>query len=287
MHHPTIQSRAPSRLALAVAATLFVPAAVLAAPAPVPGHQGASQIGGSAQLQAHKALYELSLASAQGGDTVAASGSMSFQVTDACSGWASQQQLRLRLVTREGQASDMVSDYATLESKDGRHLTFDMQERDNGSMTQQVRGEASLDANGDGVIHFTLPSRSTMTLPRGTLFPMAHTAAIIEAAQAGRKSIDPVLFDGTSADGPTDSYVTILGWHAAPSQSSYPGLGDQGSGQVHVAFFARKPNAITPDYEIGMRYFDGGASDRLDMNFGDFTMRGTLTSFVPGKPARC
>ncbi len=286
MHRPTIQT--PSRLPLAMTAAFLIPLAAVAAPAPIPGHPGAVRAGGSAQLEAHSARYGLSLASTQGGDTVAASGTMSFQVTDACTGWASQQQLRLQLVTREGQASDMVSDYATLESKDGRHLTFDMRERDNGSLTQQVRGEASLDANGDGVIHFTLPNRSTMTLPRGTLFPMAHTAAIIEAARAGRKSIDPVLFDGTSADGPTDSYVTILGWHAAPSPSDYPSLAAQGAGQVHVAFFARKPDAVTPDYEIGMRYFDGGVSDRLDMDFGDFTMRGTLTSFVPGKkPARC
>ena len=260
-----------------------------AAPVPLPGgHETGNVNNGSAMLAPHKALYELTLESTHGGGTVAASGSMSFQVTDTCSGWASQQQLRLQLVTREGQASDMVSDYATLESKDGRHLTFDMQERDNSSVTQQVRGEASLDAAGDGEIRFTLPKRSTMALPRGTLFPMAHTAAIIAAARAGIRSIDPVLFDGTSADGPTDSYVTILNWQAPPSQSDYPSLAAQGSGRVHVSFFPRNATAITPDYEIGMRYFADGVSDRLDMDFGDVTMRGRLTGFTPGKrPDRC
>ena len=275
-------------------ATILGATAAGAAPAPVPGHQAAIAPAPTANasdpvpLAAHRALYDLSLASTHGGSTVAASGTMSFQVTDACTGWASQQQLKLQLVTREGQSTDMVSDYATLESKDGRHLTFDMQERDNGSLTQQVRGEASIDATGDGVIHFTLPAVSTMALPRGTLFPMAHTEAIIRAAQAGRKSIDPVLFDGTSADGPTDSYVTILGWRAAPSNSQYPVLAAQSSGRVHVAFFARKPGAISPDYEIGMRYFANGVSDKLDMDFGDFTMHGALTSFTPMTgPHRC
>ncbi len=274
---------------VAVSAMILVTgAAAQAAPAPVPGHPGGSQAGGSAFLVPHRAMYDLSLESTHGGGTVAASGSMSFQVTDTCTGWASQQQLRLQLVTREGQASDMVSDYATLESKDGRHLTFDMQEQDNGSVTEQVRGEASLTAAGDGEIRFTLPKRSTMALPRGTLFPMAHTAAIIAAAEEGRKSIDPVLFDGTSADGPTDSYVTILGWQTPPSQSDYPSLAGQGSGRVHVSFFPRTQGAVTPDYEIGMRYFAGGVSDRLDMDFGDFTMRGRLVAFSPGKKAdRC
>lgn len=288
MHRPTVRGRAalPTLATGLMVAACFVVSsgAARAAPALVPGHEAASPV----PLAAHRAVYDLALASTHGGSTVAASGSMSFQVIDACSGWASQQQLKLQLVTREGQASDMVSDYATLESKDGKHLTFDMQERDNGSLTQQVRGEASLDTKGDGVIHFTLPHPSTMSLPRGTLFPMAHTEAIIQAAREGRKSIDPVLFDGTSADGPTDSYVTILGWHAAPSDSQYPSLASQASGRVHVSFFARKPSTITPDYELGMRYFENGVSDRLDMNFGEFTMRGTLSSFTPTtKPRHC
>jgi hypothetical protein len=241
----------------------------------------------SVHLAAHTATYDLSLSSTHGGGTVAASGSMSFQVTDACSAWASQQTLLLHLVTREGRSSDMASTYATLESKDGRHLTFDMQQRDNGTLTQQVRGEASLDAAGHGSVRYTLPQPATMTLPPGTLFPMAHTAAIIAAAEAGRRSIDPVLFDGTSADGPTDSYVTILGWHPAPSQSDHPSLAGLGSGRMHVAFFARKPTTITADYEIGMRYFANGVSDQLAMDFGSFTLNGVLSGFTPGKPGRC
>ncbi len=289
MHDPTIAGlpirlRACGLLAC-LSGSVLLPGLASAVPAPVPVHPPTAA--GSVTLAAHKATYDLQLSSTHGGGTVAASGSMSFQVTDACTGWAAQQLLHLQLVTREGQSSDMLSRYATLESKDGRHLTFDMQERDNGSVTQQVRGEASLDATGAGTIHFTLPAASTMSLPRGTLFPMAHTAAIIAAAEAGRTSIDPVLFDGTSADGPTDSYVTILGWTAAPSQSDYPALQGQASGRVHVAFFARKTGTATPDYEAGMRYFANGVSDRLDMDFGDFSMHGTLRSFVPGKPGRC
>ncbi|WP_419730416.1 cell envelope integrity EipB family protein [Lichenicola sp.] len=297
MSTPTLRGPTIRNIAVVgLLATSLGGTVALAAPAPVPGHRAAftpaaiPPAGASdpVPLAAHRALYDLSLASTHGGSTVAASGSMSFQVTDACTGWATQQQLKLQLVTREGQSTDMVSDYATLESKDGRHLTFDMQERDNGSVTQQVRGEAGIDAAGNGVIHFTLPAVSTMALPRGTLFPMAHTEAIIRAAQAGRKSIDPVLFDGTSADGPTDSYVTILGWDAAPSSSPYAVLAGESSGRVHVAFFARKPGAISPDYEIGMRYFANGVSDTLDMDFGDFTMRGSLTSFTPmTAPHRC
>ena len=219
----------------------------------------------------------------QNGDTIAASGSMTYQVTDSCANWATQQQLRLRTVTRDGDATDLVSDYATLEGKNGRHLVFDMTQRANGTVTQQVRGEAVMDPSGGGRIRYTLPHRTIMALPPGTLFPMAHTEAIIRAARSGLKSIAPTLFDGTGPDGAQDTYVTILGWHPPPSQSDEPALAALGSSRVHVAFFSRSPTAITPDYEAAMRYFDNGVSDQLMMDFGGFTMRGTLRAFTLAK----
>ena len=264
---------APGLAALLLAFAAVAPAGVEAARVP---------------LAAHRATYDLALASVQGDDTVAASGSMTYQVIDACTSWATQQQLRLRTVTREGNAIELVSDYATLEAKNGSHLSFDTKQRENGVVTQQLRGEALVDASGRGSIRYTLPHRSVLALPAGTLFPMAHTAAILQAAQAGAKSLAPVLFDGTGLDGAQDTYVTILDWHAAPSQSDQPALAALGSTRVHVAFFARTPATITPDYESAMRYFANGVADRLTMDFGDFTMRGTMRSFtLPKHPPHC
>ena len=239
-------------------------------------------------LAAHRATYDLTLASVQGHDTVAAAGSMSYQVVDNCTSWATQQQLRLHTTTRDGNTTDLISDYATLEAKNGRRLSFDMKQQANGAVTQLLRGEATVDASGAGSIRYTLPHRAVVALPAGTLFPMAHTAAIIAAAEHGAKSIAPILFDGTGLDGAQDTYVTILGWHPAPSQSNQPSLAALGSGRVHVAFFSRKPSTITPDYESAMRYFENGVADRLMMDFGDFTMKGTMSSFVlPKHPAHC
>ncbi|MCQ8276840.1 cell envelope integrity EipB family protein [Acetobacteraceae bacterium KSS8] len=267
------------------ALSLYVLLALVAVPAVAMPASTPADMARDVHLAPHTARYELSLASTSDGNTVAATGDMNFKVTDSCQNWATQQQLRLQIATREGQSSNLVSTYATLESKDGRHLSFDMEERDNGQLTQQVRGEASLDADGKGRVRFTLPTPATLALPAGTLFPMMHTAAIIRAAEEGKRSIDPLLFDGTSADGPSDSYVTILGWHPPPTDSDQPSLRKLGSGRVHVAFFSRKPGTMTPDYEVGMRYFANGVSDRLRMNFGSFVMNGAMVSFTPGLPA--
>ena len=239
-------------------------------------------------LAAHHARYELTLASVQGDGTIAASGSMTYQVIDACNGWATQQQLRLRTVSRDGGATDLVSDYATLEAKDGRHLTFKIKQIADGAVAEQVSGEATAAPSGAGRIRYTLPHPKIVALPPGTLFPMAHTAAIIRAAQDGQKSLSVPLFDGTGTDGAQDTYVTILGWHAAPSVSDHPALAALGSSRVIVAFFARAPQTITPDFESTMRYFDNGVADHLLLDFGDFTMRGTLTNLAIAKPrAHC
>ncbi len=261
----------------------LLPAALLAVLCTTAARSAAPDI----PLAAHHAVYDLALDHVQGSGTIAASGSMSYQVIDACTSWATQQQLKLRMVSRDGGSRELVSDYATLESKDGRHLTFDMKQLSDGAVSEQLRGEAVVDASGAGRVRYSLPQHLVVTLPPGTLFPMAHTAAIIHAARAGLKSLAPALFDGTGTDA-EDTYVTILGWHPAPSVSSHPELAALGSSQVHVAFFSRKPDAITPDYESAMRYFDNGVADRLIMDFGDFSMKGSLRALTLSKqPGRC
>nr|WP_321984460.1 cell envelope integrity EipB family protein [uncultured Lichenicoccus sp.] len=240
-----------------------------------------------ATLAAHSATYELSLDHVEGGGIVAATGHMTYQVTDTCGGWATQQQLRLQTVTRDGGPSTLVSDYATLESKDGHHLTFDMRQRANGATTEQVRGEANMPEAGLGSIGYTLPHRATVELPPGTLFPMAHTLAILQAAESGRRTLAPLLFDGTGPDGAQDTYVVITGWQPPPTSSDRPQLAALGAAQVHVAFFSRAPGTISPDYEAAMRYFSNGVSDRVMMDFGSFTMKATMHDFVLAKPAHC
>ncbi len=239
-------------------------------------------------LAAQHAAYDLALDTTEGGATIAASGTMTYKVIDACANWATQQQLRMHTVTRDGEANDLVSNYATLEAKDGHRLSFDMTQISNGVMAEQLRGEATTDADGNGRVRYTEPRRMIVMLPHGTLFPMAHTAAIIRAARTGAKSLSLPLFDGTGADGAQDTYITILRWHGPPSASAYPELAGLGSSRDDIAFFARTPQTITPDYESSMRYFDNGVADRLLMNFGGFTMKGTLrTLTIPKRPGRC
>jgi hypothetical protein len=240
------------------------------------GLTGAAQ---AQELAGHKAFYDLSLQSARG-DVVAANGGMAYEVTDACDAWATRQRLRMTITNRDGQDIDMLSDYTTWESKDGLRLRFRLRQTTDDAVTSELAGEAVLDApGGAGRIRYTTGENETRDLPAGTLFPMAHTAALIQAAKDGKKFLAIPLFDGTSANGGQDSTVAIANW-GGPQKGKWKPLDALSSGRVRIAFFDRENSNQQPDYEVGMRYWDNGVADELSMDFGDFVMRGVIKELV-------
>jgi len=241
----------------------------------------------AATLAAHHAVYKLALDPTKEEGVLAASGTMVYDVLDTCTAWTTSQHLVIQLTNKDGKDIRMVSDYATLESKDGDHLDFHTRELTDGAVTQQLDGTAALDhSGGKGQADFTSPQKSTALLPIGTLFPMAHTAAIIDAAEAGKKFLSVPLFDGTGADGAEDTFVTIESWKP-PTAQKWPGLSALPYGRVHIAFFDRTTASETPNYEIGMQYFTNGVADLMVMDFGEFSLDGELDQFELRPPAKC
>ena len=267
--------RLPAALtaALALAASAFLPAPTHAA-------------GLNAALAAHRAIYTLTLSSARGREIIAATGTMGYEVIDACDGWAVRQRLSMTLTNSEGQDIQMVSDYATWESKDGLKFRFHMKQTTDTAVTSQTDGDASLErAGGPGEARYTVPSDTTKKLPPGTLFPMAHTSAILAAAHDGKKFITLPLFDGTDDNGAEDSSIVILDWKP-PMANKYPLLSGLPSTRVRLAFFERDTGSEVPSYQVGMRYWENGVADNLQMDFGDFVMDAQMTELAP-QPHKC
>jgi hypothetical protein len=270
---------AVAALAFLVAQPAGLPARAAALPAPVVE---------PVPLAAHHALYQLTKTNDTDGDSdiVAATGTMGYEVIDACDGWAVRQKLDMMVTNTDGQDIHMVSDYATWESKDGLKLRFHMRQLTDQAVTSQTDGEASLERRGGpGTVHYTTPHDATVALPVGTLFPMAHTAAIIAAAREGKKYITLPLFDGTDENGAEDSSIAILDWKQ-PFATKWPALSILPSTRVRLAFFDRKPDTITPNYQVGMRYWENGVADNLQMDFGDFVMNAKMTEFAL-QPHKC
>jgi len=243
-------------------------------------------VSGPSPLLAHKALYALTLATAKGSDVVAAHGTMGYEVTDACDGWAVRQRLSMTITNADGQDIQMSSDYATWESKDGLKFRYHMRQTTDTAVTSQTDGEASLQkSGGPGQARYSSPHDTISPLPAGTVFPMAHTAAIIAGARDKMHFVNLPLFDGTDENGVEDSFIVVLDWKP-PTQTKWPILSPLPSTRVHISFFDHGPDAVTPSYEVGMRYWENGVADDMQMNFGDFVMNAKMTEFT-SQPHRC
>ena len=238
------------------------------------------------EMLPHRALYKLTLAGSPNGDVIGATGTMSYEMTDACEGWAVHQRLELHLTDRDGQDVEMLSDYVTFEAKDGASFRFKSRQSTDQTVTDALEGTATLRADGSGgTASYAEPEKKEIALPAGTLFPTPHTQAVISAAQSGKKTLNVPLFDGTGADGAQDSFVNVLSWEK-PKDAAYPVLSPLQSGRFHISFYSRKPDASTPDYEVSMRYWQNGVADNLVMNFGDFLVNGAISEFRVNTP-RC
>ena len=231
----------------------------------------------AADLAAHRALYKLTLASSRGAVSDAR-GTMAFELVDACEGWATRQRLRINTTTDAGQNIEIGLDYATFESKDGLSLRFNMRQTTETAVSSETEGQASVPAagaTGAGEARYTSPEAKTLALPPGTIMPNTHTIAVIDAARAGKKFLAIPLFDGTSADGAQDTSVAIFSWDK-PAPHKYEVLSSLPSSRMRIAFFDRKKGSTTPDYELGIRYWENGIADEISMDFGDFVMRAVL-----------
>lgn len=238
----------------------------------------------AAGLTGQQAVYDLKLEKVRTHDVTGAAGQMRYDVVDGCTGWGTSQHMTLLVRSVDGSLNKSVTDYTTWEAKDGKTLSFKVSETDNDGKTQlDDAGTATRSGNG-GMIDYTTPADTKLALPPGTLFPMAHTEALLAAGAAGKKFISPTLFDGTSADGAQDTFVAVLG-HEDHTKSTFPALNGMASSDVDIAFFTRKHADGTPEFRTRMRYFEDGVATKLVLDFGDFIMTGKLVSLqIPPSP---
>ncbi len=269
-----------TRFSAAVPRPFLLPLALLvslpAEAAPAPDYTSALR-----RLAPHDASYQLHFAGSPDGTVVGGVGSMDYRVMDACDAWATQQRLVLDIVSNTGTPTHMVSDYTTYEAKNGRRLRFRLQETTDGARTSNIAGVADI-VHGHGMVHYTAPRIRAVTLPAGTLFPMAHTAHIIAQAEAGEKFFALPLFDGSSETGAEDTFVVVTG-HAAAAPQKFPFLSGLASDRVNIVFYDHDSLSSEPDYATAMRYWTNGVAGDVAMNFGDFVMDGTLTRLTPGR----
>jgi hypothetical protein len=234
-----------------------------------------------ADINPHRALYTMSLGTSRTDSGVTgARGAMAYQWGETCDGWTVEQRYKLTLSYAESQDVAIVSNFVTWESKDGLRYRFNQKETRNGTVDEEIRGEAQLDGPGKGgTITFEKPDAKTMKLPPGALFPSAHTILLIAKAQAGENFLSRQVFDGATVEGAV-LVTAAIGGKAGPDpkdELKTPILQHTGW-HVRLAFFPADLTEEKPDYELGMLLLDNGVSRDMLIDYGDYTIKAKLDS---------
>ena len=163
-------------------------------------------------IQPHRALYTLTLGSAKSSSGVlGATGAMTYEWGETCSGWTVEQRFRLKLEYSDQEGTQINSNLVTWESKEGDRYRFNERKLRNGEIDEEIRGEA----------HLAMPINYVLGFDAGSakLNPLAK-AAIEKAAVASRQA------PGYS--------ITVVGRGAAAARSEEERLARQRTDMVRA-----------------------------------------------------
>ena len=228
----------------------------------------------STGLVSHRAIYEMSLKSAnQTSDIAELSGLMLIETVDVCDGWTLKQRIALTIANFRGVVVHSYTSFASWESKDGRRFRFEQETKQNDVTVEELGGEAAIAPHG-GVAMLDKPMQLNLELAPGTLFPTSHTALLIAHAEAGETFLSRVVFDGTTAEGPNQ----ISAFIGAPTSS--PNLAGEESAPevwpIRLAFYRASSAGSEPDVEIGLLLQANGVTRHMILDYGNFSIEGRL-----------
>jgi hypothetical protein len=233
----------------------------------------------AADMVAHRAFYSLKLGLVRSGsDFVGAGGNMGLSMERTCDGWTMSQTLRMDLTTASGEQVAQDLRFTAWESDDGSQYRFFASNNVNGQR-EDFRGRALVNApDGSGNANYRIPEGKKIPLPEGTMFPLGHTAWLIERAMAGERHVSRTVFDG--ADGEGAQLVTAFigpklkpGDHISKTKASALGpLSQQPGWKIRMGFYELDSQQSAPDYEVEILQLENGITPTLILDYQDFTV---------------
>ncbi|MBI3445674.1 MAG: cell envelope integrity EipB family protein [Magnetospirillum sp.] len=243
----------------------------------------------AAELVSHRATYRMGLSASRSGSGMAnANGAWTYQFADACDGWVTEFRLAITYSYSEGGQVATTTDFLGWESKDGLVYRFRVRQSREGQVTEEVEGIARLNGIGQGgVAHYTRPEAHTIKLPKGTLFPTAHTLRLIETANKGGRIMARPLFDGQGDEGPFDTSAQIGRVVTPQPASAGSPLLNSPAWPMRMAFFPLGSTDPLPEFEMSLSYHANGVAEDIEQIFKTFSLRGKLESIEMLPRTKC
>ena len=240
----------------------------------------------------HKAVYDLSLAKARSSQAAnAISGTIVFTWRDVCDGWSVDYKAQMRVSFGERGTQQVAWQYAAWEGDDGKRFRFfTRRSAGGGGEPERRRGSARMTPGAGGTATLEQPEEQTVELPADTMFPKAHSEAILERAAAGETFFWRHVFDGTGdGDGLFGVNAVVIRELAANEALpiDHPLVRDQRSWRGQLAYFPSGQQESTPESEQVTRLFANGVAGSIEIDYGDFVVDAELSELEELEAEAC
>lgn len=263
--------------AVACAAMMAPPAVVLAS---VPA--------GAAEIQPHRAVYDVSLqATDPSVSLVSGTGRLVLEITGSiCDGFSTTMRDVTRVTDREGTVQTTDQRVSSYETMDPPTFSFVNEIKVDGQQQSSLRGEATARASGINV-EVREPKDTSFELRRG-LFPVAHTLLLLDAAAEGERVLEAPLYPADESGDQVYDTTALIG----PERTGLPGarareveaLGvmeganDMAVYRVTMSYFKQSDGAgeKVPETEMSYSLMSNGVAYNVLFDYGGFGLTARL-----------
>lgn len=247
-------------------------------------------------LAPHRAVYDLSLKDTHSSANIAdAHGRMVFELSGSkCEGYLVNMRFILSIADTKGTVN--VTDVRTSSWEDGKaeRFRFNTSQYYNQKFSKATIGDAARKDKGEGInVKIESPKPGSVKFNQKAYFPTEHTKLMLEGALKGKKVVQAPIYDGSENGNTLYDTTAIIGKVLASDATvttskvkNISVLKDMKSWPVAISFFDKKKSAkqdLVPDYEIAFRLYENGVSRNLLIDYGDFSLDGTISNieFLP------
>ncbi|MGA7456306.1 MAG: cell envelope integrity EipB family protein [Methyloceanibacter sp.] len=249
------------------------------------------------KLAAHRAIYEMTLDDARSASGITGiDGRMVFEFTGSeCDGYSLNMRMVTQMTDSQGQTNLTDLRSSTWEQGDGQKFRFQSAQYLNDKLGDVTMGRAVRVTPNEAVqVKLSQPSTAELNLSGPLLFPTQHSFALIAAARTGQGLFQARVYDGSEKGQKVYDTTAFIGTEVQPGDdpklepvAKEKGLGELPSWPVSIGYFEAKGGDLTPSYQIDFRLYENGVSRELLIDYGDFSIHGTLTSLEYLKAPEC
>lgn len=242
----------------------------------------------SISLSPHRAVYEMKLERTNASAGISAlSGRMVFELKgSACAGY--EQTMRFVTETLDQRGNPALTDQRSTfkEAAQTGRFTFDTRQYRNDRLTETSTGTAERGTDPARLkIEISKPKSKKLNIEEAVLFPVEHSIRLLEAAHRGESLFAVNLYDGSDKGEKVYATTAALGQKkpvginkTLGAENVAAGLDGLAAWPVSLSYFeidGKRRDAV-PNYELSFLYFENGVSRKLFIDYGTFSMSGSL-----------